>query len=78
MVPKCFPVLTAAGHLILFRMMINDGSKRLVVVVVGVSVISYDAVYQQLTRSSTQLESKMKDFVLFSVCFWMFCSIMVM
>ena len=29
-------------------MMINDGSKRLVVVVVGVSVISYDAVYQQL------------------------------
>ena len=27
-------------------MMINDGSKRLVVVVVGVSVISYDAVYQ--------------------------------
>ena len=46
-------------------MMINDGSKRLVVVVVGVSVISYDAVYQQLTRSSTQLESKLKDFVLF-------------
>ena len=46
-------------------MMINDGSKRLVVVVVGVSVISYDAVYQQLTRSSTQLESKMKDFVHF-------------
>ena len=69
---------TINGHLILFRMMINDGSKRLVVVVVGVSVISYDAVYQQLTRSSTQLESKMKDFVLFSVCFWMFCSIMVM
>ena len=29
-------------------MMINDRSKRLVVVVVGVSVISYDAVYQQL------------------------------
>ena len=28
--------------------MINDGSKRLVVVVVGVSVISYDAVYQEL------------------------------
>ena len=27
-------------------MMINDGSKRLVVVVVGVSVISYDAVYR--------------------------------
>ena len=50
-------------------MMINDGSKLLVVVVVvvGVSVISYDAVYQQLTRSSTQLESKMKDFVLFRV-----------
>ena len=46
-------------------MMINDGSKRLVVVVVGVSVIPYDAVYQQLTRSFTQLESKMKDFVLF-------------
>ena len=46
-------------------MMINDGSKRLAVVVVGVFVISYDAVYQQLTRSSTQLESKMKDFVLF-------------
>ena len=50
-------------------MMINDGSKRLVVVV-GVSVISYDAVYQQLTRSSTQLESKMKDFVLFSFFFY--------
>ena len=48
-------------------MMIKDGSKRLVVVVVvGISVISYDAVYQQLTRSSTQLESKMKDFVHFS------------
>ena len=50
-------------------MMINDGSKRLVVVAGGVSVISYDAVssavYQQLTRSSTQLESKMKDFVHF-------------
>ena len=46
-------------------MMINDGSKRLVVVVVvGVSVISYDVVYQ-LTRSSTQLESKMTDYVLF-------------
>ena len=29
-------------------MMINDGSKRLVVIAVGVSVISYDAVYQQL------------------------------
>ena len=30
-------------------MMIKDGSKRLVVVVVvGISVISYDAVYQQL------------------------------
>ena len=52
-------------------MMIKDGSKRLVVVVVGISVISYDAVYQQLTRSSTQLESKMKDFVHFSVCFGM-------
>ena len=48
-------------------MMINDGLKCLVVVVVGVSVISYGAVYQQLTRSSTQLESKMKDFVLFSL-----------
>ena len=55
------------GHLILFRTMINDGSKRLVVVVVGVSVISHDAVYQQLTRNSTQLESKMKAFVFF---FW--------
>ena len=49
----------------LFRMMVNDGSKRLVKEVVGISVISYDAVYQQLTRSSTQLESKMKDFVHF-------------
>ena len=39
------------GHLVLFRMMIKDGSKRLVVVVAGVSVISYDAVYQQLTRT---------------------------
>ena len=49
-------------------MMINDGSKRLVVVVVvGVSVISYDAVYQQLTRSSTQLKLKMKDLCFFGL-----------
>ena len=46
-------------------MMINDGLKRLVIVAVGNSVISYDTVYQQLTRSFTLLESKMKDFVLF-------------
>ena len=29
-------------------MMIKDGSKLLVVVVVGISMISYDVVYQQL------------------------------
>ena len=51
-------------------MMINDGSKRLVVVVLGVSVISYDAVYQQLTRSSTQLESKNERFCAFFGLFW--------
>ena len=50
-------------------MMINHGSKHSVVVVVGVSVDSYDVVYQQLTRTSTQLESKMKDFVFFGL-FW--------
>ena len=77
MVPKCFPVLLMPhwSHLILFRMMINDGSNRLVVVVVvGVSVISYDAVYQQLHSARIKNER----FCAFSVCFWMFCSIMVM
>ena len=46
-------------------MMINDGSKRLVVVVVvGVSVISYDAVYQQLHIARIKNEK----FCAFSVC----------
>ena len=69
MVPKSFFQYFSrhTGHLILFRMMINDGPKSLVVVAVGVSAISYDAVYQQLTRSSTQLESKMKNLCFFSL-----------
>ena len=52
-------------------MMINDGTKRLVVVAVGVSVISYDAVYQQLTRSSmhpARIENE--RFCAFSGLFW--------
>ena len=53
------------------RMIINDGPKHLVVAAVGVPVISYDTVYQQLTRSSTQLESKMKDFVHFFGLLWL-------
>ena len=59
MVPKSFPELLMPHWSPNF-----DGSKHLVVVAVGVSVISYDAVYEQLTRSSIQLKSKMKDFVL--------------
>ena len=46
-------------------MMINDGSKRLVVVVVGVSVISYDAVYQQLHQARIKNERFCAVFGLF-------------
>ena len=45
--------------------MINDGPKCLVVVAVGVSMISYGAVNQQLTRSSTELESERSAFFQF-------------
>ena len=46
-------------------MMTNDGSKRLVVVAVGVSVISYDAVYQQLHPARTKNERFCAFFGLF-------------
>ena len=55
--------------------MINDGPECLVVVTVGVSVISYDAVYQQLHPA--QIENE-RFCTFFLVCFGIFCNMMVM
>ena len=46
-------------------MMIKDGSKRLVVVLVAISVISYDAVYQQLHSARIKNERFCTFFGLF-------------
>ena len=46
-------------------MMIKDGSKRLVVVVVGISVISYDAAHQELHPARIKNERFCAFFSLF-------------
>ena len=49
-------------------MMINDGSKRLVVVIVGVSVISYDAAHQDQELHPARIKNE--RFCVFFGLFW--------